>query len=75
MSGRDGIYFDMKVADLKPLYGAMFEDVIANYTHWGWLDIDSIFGDFTPLIDALEDYDIVTYPDGVCQLRYACICT
>ena len=57
--------YPFQVADLKPLYGAMFHDIIESYTHWGWVDVDSIFGDFTPLIDALEDYDIVTFPDGV----------
>ena len=60
------VYFGMKVADLKPLYGAMFADLIQDFTHWGWVDIDSIFGDFTPLLEALARFDIVSFPDGVC---------
>ena len=53
------------MADLKPLLGAMFQDILVNYTHWGWIDIDTVFGDFEPLIDALESYDVVSFPDGV----------
>ena len=53
------------MAELKALYGAMFQDMLTNYTHWGWVDVDSIFGNFEPLIDALEDFDVVSFPDGV----------
>ena len=57
----------MKVADLKPLYGAMFADQIERYTHWGWVDLDMVFGDFAPMRAALENFDVVSYPDGVCH--------
>ena len=47
------------------LYGAMFENELAAYTHWGWIDIDCFFGDLSDMISHLHHYDIVTYPDGV----------
>ena len=54
-----------KASDLKPFCGAMFRDLLLRYTHWGWVDIDVIFGDLSPLIEALRHYDVVTFPDGV----------
>ena len=51
--------------DVKPLYGAMLQDVLAPYSHWGWIDIDCLFGDMRPLLNALRHYDVVAYPDGV----------
>ena len=44
----------------------MFRDHLLHYTHWGWIDIDSIFGDLSPMMEHLRHYDLVTYPDGVC---------
>ena len=38
----------------------------------GWIDIDSFFGDFTPLLQALKQFDVVTYPDGVCHSASSC---
>ena len=58
----------MKLADLKLLYGGMFSDYLAQYTHWGWIDIDCVFGDMTPLMRALKHYDVTTFPDGVCSV-------
>ena len=53
-----------KVNDLKPMYGAMFHDLLVNYTHWGWMDIDTVMGDLSPLMQQLRQYDVVSYPDG-----------
>jgi hypothetical protein len=61
------VYAADKIADLKPLYGALFRDLLEPYTHWGWVDLDGFFGDTTPLINDLEHYDVVTYPHGVCH--------
>ena len=63
--GLEHVYTGVKMNDLKPLYGAMLADVLAPYTHWGWIDIDCLFGDLSPLLVALRDYDVVAYPDGV----------
>ena len=54
-----------KKADMQPMYGAMFEDYIKDFTHWGWFTFDSFFGDLSPLISDLNDYDVVTYPNAV----------
>ena len=58
--------YGTKTSDLKPFYGAMFRDLLLHYTHWGWIDLDVILGDTTPLIGALRHHDVVTFPDGVC---------
>ncbi len=54
--------------DLKLLYGALFAEILKPYTHWGWTTLDGFFGDMTPLLRDLEQYDVVTYPNGVCCL-------
>ena len=46
----------------------MFRDYLTASTHWGWTDLDCFFGDMSPLLKALDDYDVVTYPDGVCAI-------
>ena len=47
--------------DLKPMHGLVFESYLTEYTHWGFGDIDLIYGDlsrfFTPL---LGKHDIIT---------------
>ncbi len=55
-----------KIEDLKPLFGSMFSEYIESYTHWGWIELDNLYGDMRPLLRDLELYDVVTYPDGVC---------
>ena len=49
--------------------GAMFHDLLKDYTHWGWFDIDAIVGDLSPLLDACRKYDVVTFPDPVRRVR------
>ena len=52
----------------KPAYGHIFEEYIDMnyYTHWGYSDLDIIFGDLPRWItnDELTNYDIVTYGYG-----------
>ena len=43
----------------------MFADLLRGYTHWGWIDLDVILGDLSPMLEDLKHYDVVTYPDGV----------
>ena len=38
---------------------------LAGYTHWGWIDIDCLFGNLDPLLQHLRQYDVVAYPGGV----------
>jgi hypothetical protein len=69
-----------KKGDLGPMYGAMFEDYLKDYSHWGWFSFNSFFGDLSPLIKDLKTFDVVTYPNAVgvmCMLTdlcmYACV--
>ena len=64
-SGREQLYADLSQQTLKPLYGAMFLDLLEPYTHWGWVDADLVFGDLSPLVAAARKFDVVTYPDPV----------
>lgn len=54
------------LVEFKPALGHIFQDYISNYTHWGYSDIDILFGDLGRWItpDELTDYDIVTYSFG-----------
>lgn len=40
-----------KLTDYKPVYGEMFGDFIKNYDWWGFGDIDTIWGDLSPIIN------------------------
>lgn len=50
-----------KLCDFKAVYGNIFEDYLENYTHWGYCDIDVIFGDLSKFItdEILQKYDRV----------------
>lgn len=51
-----------KLCDLKPFYGIVHKDLIKNYTHWGFGDIDLCYGDLSILINEkrLNKYDLLT---------------
>lgn len=50
------------LSDLKPFYGQVFEDEIAGYSHWGWVDWDILLGDLRSVIgvERLWEWDAVT---------------
>lgn len=50
------------LSDLKPFYGAVFEDELRGYTHWGWVDWDVFMGDLVGVIGAERfwEYDAIT---------------
>lgn len=50
-----------KLCDFKVVYGNIFEEYLKEYTHWGYCDIDVIFGDLSKFIndEILEKYDRV----------------
>ena len=52
--------------EFKPAIGHIFSDLLENYSHWGYSDLDIVFGDLVRWItpDELTDYDIVTYGHG-----------
>lgn len=50
-----------KLCDYKPLYGAMFADLIRGYDYWGWGDMDVLYGDiFGNLRDSFGTYDYIS---------------
>ena len=54
------------LVEYKPTFGHVFADFLVDYTHWGYSDLDIVFGDLSRWItkDELNDYDIVTYGYG-----------
>lgn len=51
-----------KLCDFKPLYGDVFSKEISGYSHWGFGDIDLIFGKvIKDASDRMLDYDLVSF--------------
>lgn len=51
--------FPINLCNYKVAYGEIFEAYLTNYSHWGYCDIDVIFGDIRAFIteDLLNSYD------------------
>ena len=60
------IHLPYILVEYKPAFGHIFADYLTTYSHWGYSDIDVVFGDMTRWIDTDEwnEYDIVTYGFG-----------
>ena len=54
------------LVEYKPAYGHIFADYLKPYTHWGYGDLDMVFGDIPSWVSdsELDDWDIVTYSHG-----------
>lgn len=54
------------LVEYKPTFGHVFADFLQDYTHWGYSDLDVVFGDLSRWItqEELTEYDIVTYGYG-----------
>ena len=54
------------LVEFKPALGHIFESYLEGYSHWGYSDLDILFGDLPRWIteDELTDFDIVTYGFG-----------
>ena len=54
------------LVEYKPAFGHIFAEYLKDYSHWGYSDLDVVFGDMSRWIDDDEwnDYDIVTYGFG-----------
>lgn len=54
------------MVEFKPALGHIFEEYLRGYTHWGYSDLDILFGDLGRWItpDELDEFDIVTYGFG-----------
>lgn len=50
-----------RVCNFKPMYGAIFEDKLKDFTFWGYCDLDIIFGKISDFItqDMLQNKDAI----------------
>ena len=69
---RSAVCYGSKGNDLKPFFGSLFQAELAKYSHWGWSDLDCIFGDMKSALtdDVLSQFDVITFPDGVLDALY-----
>lgn len=60
------IKYPYVLVEFKPALGHIFADFLQGYTHWGYSDLDILFGDLERWItpDELNEFDIVTYGYG-----------
>ena len=51
-----------KLCDIRPAYGKIFKDYIADFDFWGFCDLDIIWGDIRKFVtnDLLEKHDILS---------------
>lgn len=51
-----------KLCDIKPMYGFLYEEQLTTYSHWGYCDVDMIFGPLTSTFTAaqLDAYDVIS---------------
>jgi hypothetical protein len=51
-----------KINELKPLFGEIFSKELNRYDHWGWCDLDIIWGDLRKFLndELLNEYDVIT---------------
>eukprot|EP00804_Cyclotella_cryptica_P019797 CCRYP_009690-RA/>CCRYP_009690-RA protein AED:0.11 eAED:0.11 QI:431/1/1/1/0.5/0.33/3/736/1113 len=66
MLSRQIINLPYMLVEYKPAFGHIFAEYLKDYSHWGYSDLDVVFGDMSRWIDHDEwtDYDIVTYGFG-----------
>lgn len=52
--------------EFKPCLGTLFADYLDGYSHWGYADVDQLFGKFDYLISKqlLSEYDVYTASFG-----------
>jgi len=51
-----------KICDLRPAFGIVFEDYLADSIFWGHCDVDVVWGDIRKFItnEILESYDVIS---------------
>ena len=54
------------LVELKPMLGAIFQDYISSYSHWGYADVDTALGKMNNLLtpEILRKFDIYTISFG-----------
>lgn len=52
--------------EIRPAFGTIFESYMSGYTHWLYMDVDEILGDFPAWLEMeeLTDFHIVTLATG-----------
>ena len=60
------------VAEYKPAFGSVFGDFIAGYTHWGYCDVDVVFGNVPHFFEysELAAHDIFSWGYGDQEALY-----
>lgn len=60
-----------KLCDYKPLYGDLFKQELINYSHWGYCDVDLLFGDLKLAFseERLIQYDKISVLGHMCLLK------
>lgn len=50
-----------KINELKPLFGHIFDDYVRNHSHWGWCDLDIIWGRIRHFLndEVLDNCDVL----------------
>jgi len=52
----------LKVCDIRPAFGIVFQEFLQNYDFWGYCDVDLIFGNIRSILDSetLSNYSIIS---------------
>lgn len=60
-----------KFCDYRPLYGILYEDMLAEYDFWGYCDLDMVFGSIRSFVteEVLESYEILYRTGQLCLYR------
>jgi hypothetical protein len=50
------------LSEVKPMYGALFQDYLSGYSHWAYTDPDIIYGNLTNWIEQkdLDRFDVIS---------------
>jgi hypothetical protein len=59
---KPAIIHPYKFTDFKPAYGHIFQEYLRDYSHWGYSDLDLVYGSINTFIDdrMLDDHDIIS---------------
>lgn len=60
------------MAEYKPTFGEVFSAWLQNYTHWGYTDLDVIYGALPRFVQRSEltDFDLFSYSFGDAEAVY-----
>ncbi|MGR5260225.1 DUF6625 family protein [Vibrio astriarenae] len=59
---KTNINHPIKLCDFKPTWGEVFREELQSYSHWGFGDIDVVYGDIPQFLpDKWQDKDIISF--------------